>query len=293
MDDNFNKVFIGSGLMAEMLLHAAIYQKGESPDGFYIIGRRTERCRELMNKYKIRATVNRDMFISSAKVIVLAVDIDCLDDIPEIAASIRDKIPPNALINSVTPNLKIAEIEKYFPNHPVMRLGINLSAISGAGIGTFFCGSVDSEDTIPVARFIVSTFGEVIEVDSEDEFERVWNLIFATSCGSYLSFNSILNLLINHGVNPEMAEKIVAGVYRGTAETFDKKFNDDILKRAFDYTGVFQAGMKLHQDFGMTQAVNAALNTNENELRENVERVLNAVKNAASEKNAVHYKYWS
>ena len=53
-----------------------------------------------MQKYKIRAATNPDMFISKAKVVVLAVDIDCLQDIPEVAASIRDKIPPNALINS-------------------------------------------------------------------------------------------------------------------------------------------------------------------------------------------------
>lgn len=116
MDDSFNKVFIGSGLMAELFLHALIHHKGESPEDFYVIGKKAERCRELMNKYKIRATLNRDMFISTAKVIVLAVDIDCLDDIPEIAEGLRDKIPPKALINSVTPNLKIAEIEKYFPD---------------------------------------------------------------------------------------------------------------------------------------------------------------------------------
>ena len=207
MNDSFNKVFIGSGLMAELFLHALIYHKGESPEDFYVIGKRVERCRELMQKYKIRANTNPDMFISKAKVVVLAVDIDCMQDIPDLAASIMKKVPPNALINSVTPNLKIAEIEKFFPGHPVVRLGLNLSVIAGAGVGTFCCGNVDTEDTKSLAQFLVGCLGEVIEVDSEDEFERVWNLIFAASCGNYLSFNSILDSVIKTGVNPAVAKK--------------------------------------------------------------------------------------
>lgn len=99
--------------------------------------------------------------------------------------------------------------------------------------------------------------------------------------------------MIQQGVNPDAARKIVVNVYRGTAETFDKKFSDDILKRAFaDYTGVFSAGLKLQEDLGMVQAIDAATHTDEIALRNNLERIRNAVKEAA-EKNSVHYKYWS
>lgn len=291
MDDSFNKVFIGSGLVAEVLLHAAIYHKGESPDDFYVIGKRAERCRQLMQKYKIRANTNPDMFISKAKVVVLAVDIDCLQDIPDLAASIMDKIPPNALINSVTPHIKIAEIEKYFPNHPVMRLGINLAAIAGAGLGTFYCGSVDNEDTKSVARFLIKTFGELIEVDSEEEFEKVWDMIFALSCGNYLLVNNVIDSMINSGVNPALAKKIAVEVYKGTAETFDKKFDDDILKRAAEYKGVFETGLKMQEELGIVQAITK--NSSSEEIQNNLEKVRNAIKNSVKEKISVHYKYWS
>lgn len=297
MDNSFNKVFIGSGLMAEIFLHALINQKGESPEDFYVIGKRAERCRQLMQKYKIRANTNPDMFISKAKVVVLAVDIDCMQDIPDLAASIMDKVPPNALINSVTPNLKIAEIEKYFPNHPVVRLGLNFSIISGAGVGTFCCGSVDKEDTRSLAQFLVACFGEAIEVDTEENFEKVWNLIFASSCGNYLSFNCQIDAMLKMGLNPALAKKIVVNVYKGTAETFDKKFEDDILKRAFDYTGVFEAGLKIQEELGMVEAIDKATHTNPLELQknleDNLEKIRAALKNEVTEKNSVHYKYWS
>ena len=54
--DSFNKVFIGSGLMAEMLLYTLIYHKGESPKDFYVLGSDVERCKQLMEKYNIQAT---------------------------------------------------------------------------------------------------------------------------------------------------------------------------------------------------------------------------------------------
>ena len=49
----------------------------------------------------------------------------------------------HALINSVTPKLSIAQIEKYFPTHPVMRLSLSFSMINGNSVGTYICGSVD------------------------------------------------------------------------------------------------------------------------------------------------------
>ena len=74
-DERFNKVFIGSGLIAEIFLHALIRHKGESPDDFYILGKNEERCEQLRKKYQIRATTNFNAFVSKAKVIVLAVDV--------------------------------------------------------------------------------------------------------------------------------------------------------------------------------------------------------------------------
>ena len=56
---------------------------------------------------------------------MLTVDVDCLQDISDLAASIMEKVPPN------------------------------------------YCGAADNEDTKSVARFLIKTFGELIEVDTE------------------------------------------------------------------------------------------------------------------------------
>ena len=275
--ESFNKVFVGSGLMAEIFLHALIYHKGESPQDFYILGKKSERCKKLMEKYKIQASTNFNSFISNAKVIILAVDHCDVEDIPEIVSEIRDKVPPNILINSVTPYLKIEEIEKYFPNHPVMRLGISFSAISGNNIGSFVCGSVTPEDTKNVARFLIESLGTLIESENEEEFEKISDIIYAMSCGNYLTFNCLVDSVIKLGINPDKAEKIVSCIFRGTGATFDKKFYDDILKRMFDFSEIFKIGLKLQSDFGMIKSIDDAIHLDSVKLKNYFENIRNMI----------------
>lgn len=286
--DSFNKVFIGSGLIAEIFLHALIHHKGESPNDFYIIGKNSLRCEQLMKKYKIKATTNLNAFISKAKVIVLAVDVCDIEYIPEVIEKIRDKIPADILINSVTAKLKISEIEKYFPGHPVMRLSINFSAITGNSIGTYFCGSINPADTAPVAKFLIESFGKLIEVDSEESFEKVHDIIFAQNCSNYLAINCFIDAIMKLGLSPSQARKITLSTYKGLAETFEKKYKDDILMRIADFDGVFDAGMEVMKKFGLDDALKSAHNLKSDDLKLNLEKLRAEVQ--ADEKFQFHYK---
>lgn len=254
-DESFNKVFIGSGLIAEIFLHALINHKGESPNDFYILGKDPERCERLKKKYQIRATTNFHAFVSKAKVIVLAVDVSDLDNIPSIVSDIADKVPADALINSVTPHLKIEQIEKYFPNHPVMRLSINFSAINGNSIGSYCCGSVNTENTASVARFLIESFGELMEVADEEEFEKVHDIIFAQNCSNYMAMNCFIKSAMKAGLTPQQARKIAVSTYSGAAETFSEKSKDDLLIRMFDFKEIFDEGVNLMEKFGIIDAI--------------------------------------
>lgn len=289
-DESFNKVFIGSGLIAEIFLHALINHKGESPNDFYILGKNVERCERLRKKYQIRATTNFNAFVSKAKVIVLAVDVSDLDDIPAMVAAIVDKVPPNALINSVTPHLKIEQIEKYFPNHPVMRLSINFSAINGNSIGSYCCGSVDVENTASVARFLIECFGELMPVADEEEFEKVHDIIFAQNCSHYLAINSFIKSAVKIGLTPQQARKIAVSTYSGAADTFSEKSKDDILIRMFDFKNIFDEGFKLMKQFGMTDAFNRSKESAE-DAQTKTEQARNAER-AEKAKYRFRYKGW-
>lgn len=291
MNDNFNKVFIGSGLIAEIFLHALICHKGEDPETFFVIGEDVERCHELMNKYNITAVTNPNVFISLAKVVVLAVDPDHFNDIEEVIKPIRDTIPPDALINSVTHDLKIADIERYFPNHPVMRLCINLPIISGVGIGAFCYGSLNPADTSAFARYLINSFGKVIEVKSEEEFERISDTIFAESCGAYLALNCFIQSGVKVGLTPEQSKRIAIEVFKGIAIAFDEKAKDDLIKRSLDYDDVFTIALNYLRGFDIIDDLNKTFNMKPEELKVNLEKI-GLISNVEEEKYEFHYKNW-
>lgn len=259
-------------MVAELFLHALIHHKGESPDDFYILGQHEDRCEKLRKYYQIRATTNFNAFIQKAKVVVLAVDVSDLDDIPAMVEKVRDKIPPNALINSVTPNFKISQIEKLFPNHPVMRLSLNFSAISGHSIGTFCVGSVAPEDTEPVARFLIECFGELIEVADEEEFEKIHDIIFAQNCSNYFAINCFIDSAIKAGLTPQLARKIAVSTYRGVGETFKEKYKDDFLMHIFDHKEVFSKGLALMEKFGMAESLTKVHELPPEVIKENLQK---------------------
>ena len=254
-DEHFNKVFIGSGLAAELFLHTLIRHKGEVPNEFYVLGKNPERCGQLMRKYQIRATTNFNAFVSKARVVVLALDINEVDDLPALAEKIRDKIPFDALINSVTPNFKIEQIENIFPGHPVMRLSLDFSAITGNSIGSYCIGSVTSEDTQPVAKFLIESMGELIEVDDEEEFDKIGNIIFAQNCSNYLAINCFIHVAMNLGLTPQQARKIAIQTYKGVGLTLEEKYKDTFIMELFDHKDVFAKGLELMENFGMAESL--------------------------------------
>ena len=159
-----------------------------------------------------------------------------------------------------------------------MRLGLNLSAISGNNIGSYICGSITPEDTEPVAKFLMDIFGDFVECKDEEEFDKILTIIHSISCGIYLSFNCILDSLIKLGLSAEQALKIVSCVYKGTAETFNKKFNDDILKRSFEYEGVFNENLKNMLKFGIVQSIDDATHLSDEDLKKYLGDVLSKVR---------------
>ena len=248
--------------------------------------------RTAKKKYQIRATTNFNAFVSKAKVIVLAVDVCDLRDIPEMVELIRDKVPPKALINSVTPELKIAEIEKYFPNHPVMRLSFNFSIMNGNSIGSYFCGSVDPEDTEPVARFLIESFGELIEVETEDDFDKLHDIIFAQNCSNYLAINSFIKSAIKLGLSPQQARKIAASTYKGVGETFSEKYKDDTLRRMFDFKGVFNRGLELMDELGMSKELESVHEMTPETITENLQPIVRTFRRDDADNYKFHYKRW-
>ena len=144
-----------------------------------------------------------------------------------MAALLQPLVPANALIATFCRSLRIAEVEECFPCNPVVRIYLNLSIISGTGSGAFCCGSKTPEDTETIGRFLVESFGEAIEVDSEAELESVSRITHAMTCGTYLSMQCHMYSAVRAGYPMEQARKIAISAFRGAAETFRQEQDVD------------------------------------------------------------------
>ena len=288
--EHFNKVFIGSGLLSELFLNTLINHKGEPPNEFYVLGKNSERCAELMWRYQIRATTNFNAFVSKAKVVVLAVDFNEVEDIPALIEKIRGKVPPDALINSITPNFKLAQIEELFPGHPVMRLSLDFSAITGNSIGTYCVGIETPEDTEPVAKFLIECIGELIEVDNEEEFEKIADIIFAQNCSNYLAINCFINIAVKLGLSPQLARKIATQTYKGVGITLEEKYKDLFILNMFHNKEVFAKGLELMEKFGMAEALSKVHELPPEVIKANLEKARDAAR-AENAKSRFHLKF--
>jgi len=172
-----------------------------------------------------------------------------------MAALLQPLVPANALIATFCRSLRIAEVEECFPCNPVVRIYLNLSIISGTGIGAFCCGSKTPEDTETIGRFLVESFGEAIEVDSEAELESVSRITHAMTCGTYLSMQCHMYSAVRAGYPMEQARKIAISAFRGAAETFRQEQDDDLLMRLFTYGDSFKYGVQLLNQYGIVESM--------------------------------------
>ena len=173
---------------------------------------------------------------------------------------IRGKLLPDVLIVCMTNSIKIRELEKCFPKHPVMRLCLNPSAISGTGVGAFLPGSVASKDVEVFAKTIFMTLGREIPVSSEDELELVWNIIYLQTVYSYTALQTIIDCSVKAGLSEQKAKYIAGQIVAGTLKTVLGE--NERLKETFsdvDFTKSINHGLKIGRLYGFQEALEKAM----------------------------------
>ena len=113
MASNFIKGIIGDGFLTEIILTAFMRQIGISPEDTYVLASTSGRCQDLLEQYNVHAVQNSMVFVPPAKMIVLALE---ANDATEIMRQISRKVSEDVLIISVIQDLKLSEIEKFFPD---------------------------------------------------------------------------------------------------------------------------------------------------------------------------------
>lgn len=244
MPSNFIKGIIGDGFLTELILTAFTRQIGISPEDTYVLAKTSGRCQELLEQYNVHAVQNSMVFVPPAKLIVLAVE---LEDADRVMREIAHKVSDDVLIISVVQGLKISEIEKYFKDKMVIRMLMNPWVVNGYGVSTYVVGSERKEEASNIARAMLTSLGEMIAVDSEEELEIVSELILSETVYSYLTVKALINSGKSAGISFEKSQEVVMKIFSSCIKAISSpdEITENMLERSYSHGDFLEKGKEL------------------------------------------------
>jgi pyrroline-5-carboxylate reductase len=153
---------IGGGVMAEAIFSCLLDKNIYNVDRISVSEPQAQRRNFLQEKYGIRVTDNNREVAKEADILILAVKPQALH---AVATNLKlDEIQPQTVIISILAGVTLKELEKLFPDRPIIRTMPNTPATVGAGMTAIAAGSLATPAQIQQAKTIFSAVGEVVEV---------------------------------------------------------------------------------------------------------------------------------
>ena len=252
MPGDFIKGIIGDGYLTEIILTAFMRQIKITPDDTYVLAKTSGRCQELLEQYNVHAVQNPMIFVPPAQLLILACEIEESD---ELMKEIAHKMARDVLIISVVPNLKLSAIEKYFKNNMVIRLIMNPWVVSGYGVSTYIVGNNRSEEAKNIARAILTSLGETIEVESEDELEIVGDLILSETVYSFLTVKSLVGSGKKAGLSIDKSKEIVMKILSSSIKAIAEsdEVTETVMKRSYNQSNYVEKGKELLEKYKIVE----------------------------------------
>ena len=216
MSGLISRVIIGGGRFVDIMLSSTIEKIQAAPNDVYVYEEDDQRVDELQKKYSVKVG-NNLVPISLAQVIVFTSETKPKENlIKNVSKLVRDGIP----IISISHGWTITELEKDFPNHPIIRANNNPFAAYGEGLGIFSTGKVAKEDASAVAFTILSLIGKAIEVP-EEILESVSNLVLYEISKLSENMSSFKANCAKAGLSEEQSKTAALQILTGMAKSLE------------------------------------------------------------------------
>ena len=259
MSDESKKCIVGDGNYVNILLAIlARQQENQTVKNYIVIEPDPERSRKFRTLFGVSTMPNVAEAITQSSALIIAMESP--ENTRKLMDEIHGKLLPGALVVCMTHSIKIKELEESFPEHPVMRLCLNPSAISGTGVGAFLPGSVASKDVEAFAKTIFMALGREIPVSSEEELELVWDIIYLQTIYSYTALRTIIDCSVKAGLSEQKAKYIAGQIVAGTLKTVlgaDEGLNEMFAE--VDLTKARNYGLKIGRLYGFQEALEKAM----------------------------------
>lgn len=161
--------FVGSGVMAEVMISGLLSQGGTEPDRIWASGPREERAAELRQAYGIHATTDNLEAVANADLLVLSVKPQTL---PKVLPEVRKGIREGHLVMSIIAGARMKVIGSSLGHPAIVRCMPNLPCRIRRGMTVWTATpEVGSAARDEVGR-ILRTMGKEIYVSDELDVDR-------------------------------------------------------------------------------------------------------------------------
>lgn len=207
--------FVGSGVMAEVMIGGLLARGVTPPDHIWASGPREERAEELRSRYGIQATTDNLEAVSHAEILVLAVKPQGL---PKVLRQLRGSIRPEHLVMSIIAGARMGVIGSGLDHPAIVRCMPNLPCQIHRGMTIWTATPEVSEPTRERVRHILQTMGKEIYVPDEVDVDRA-TAVNGTGPAIIAHFVKALEDAANFiGESRPLARESVLQTIIGTAE---------------------------------------------------------------------------
>jgi pyrroline-5-carboxylate reductase len=207
--------FIGSGVMAEVMINGLLTRNVTSPDRIFAAGPRPERAEQLVTAYGVRAGTDNVEAAGNADIVVLSVKPQTL---AKVLRQIRSSIRQEHLVMSIIAGARMATIGSMLGHPAIVRCMPNLPCQIHRGMTIWTATPEVSEPVRENVRSILQTMGKEIYVPEETDVDRA-TAVNGTGPALIAHFVKSLEDAANFiGESRSLARRSVLETILGTAE---------------------------------------------------------------------------
>lgn len=215
MFENVTVAFIGSGNMAEAMIHGLAEQHLIDPGQIIAADPRQERGRELTARYGVRHTTDNLDAATQADILILSVKPQVL---PLVLPEVRGGARNCSLVLSIVAGAPIRQIADGLANAAVVRVMPNTPARIGQGISVWTATSEVPTEQREQAALLLRALGEEIFVSDEDYLDMATALSGTGPAYVFLFMEAMIDAGVHLGFSRHVAEQLVLQTVRGSAE---------------------------------------------------------------------------
>jgi pyrroline-5-carboxylate reductase len=213
--DNRRIAILGGGKIGESLLAGLLSSGWRKPDEIVVTGRRQERLDELIERYRVEATLSNADAVAAAGFVVIAVK---PQDFDGLLAEIGRLLSAEQTVLSVAAAVTTEQIERHLSDGvPVLRAMPNAPATVHEGIAGLCAGAHASEEHLAAAQEVLEHVGRVVQVP-----EAYMDAVTAVSGSGPAYFALLAEAMIEAGIllglSREISTDLVVQTMLGTAK---------------------------------------------------------------------------